>query len=91
MEIISTLRDGNVKHARVFQIALKGYGRNLLSQWRGVWEILVWVEIFLLGVQNLLRSDFDHFSWWRGTNKLSVSGRDPPTIPSVEKTLNAAI
>ena len=33
MEIISTPRDGKVKHARVFQISLKGKVRNLPSQW----------------------------------------------------------
>ena len=32
VEIISTPFDGKVKHARVFQIALNGYGVNLPSQ-----------------------------------------------------------
>ena len=33
VEIISTPRDGKVKRARLFQIALKGYGRNLPPLW----------------------------------------------------------
>ena len=33
VEIIYTPRDRKVKHVRVFQMALKGFGRNLPSQW----------------------------------------------------------
>ena len=66
MKIISIPRDGNVKHARVFQIALQRYGKSPLPVGVGGMKNFGEAAIFSSGGDNLSRSDFDHSNLFQG-------------------------